>query len=165
MRTLTLALIVLLLPPGCVSRPMRPGTITYIRVVQSENPAGPGTIVIEPSGTTATVPATYKPPDAPKAPTPAQNALGGLVWLGGALIVLGGLGVALRFLPWTAAFGAVIPIGASVMVALGGGLLIAFATVLARSPWWVIWLGVAGVVVIGLIVAMRDNWKLLKKAA
>ena len=162
MRLWTLIPIVAILG-GCVSRPMKPGTITYIRVVQSESPAGPGTVVIGPAGVEASVPASHKPPDAPKPPTPTARALGGLVWLGGAILALGVVGVGLRFLPWTGAFGAMIPIGLSVAVGLAGALLIALATVLASAPWWVVGLCVGGVVVVGLAVAMRDNWKLLKR--
>ena len=159
-----LPLAILVCVAGCCEpRPIEPGTITYIRVEQSENPAGPGTLVISPGKTEATVEATYKPPDAPKPPTPAAKALGGLVWMGGALVVLGLLGLALRFIPWTATVGKVVPIGLSIVVALSGGLLIALATVLSSTPWWVVGLCVLGVVVVGVIVAARDNWKLLKR--
>ena len=139
------------------------GSVTYVRVVQSENPAGQGTIVIEPERAEMSTPPTYQPPEAPKAASPAQKALGGLVWFGGALVVLGVLGIALRFLPWTAAIGRVVPIGLSVVVGLAGVLLIALSTVLDSAPWWAIGLCVAGVVGVGIFVAMRDNWKLLKR--
>lgn len=132
-------------------------------VVQPENPAAAGTVQSGPEGTTVTIPPSYKPADPPAPATPAEKALGGLVWLGAALVVLGVLGVGLRFLPWTAAVGAVVPIGVSVLVALSGGLLIAYATVLATAPWWVTGLCIAGVVAIGFLVAMRDNSKLLAR--
>jgi len=89
--------------------------------------------------------------------------LGGLVWLGGAILALGVIGVALRFIPWTSAVGKVVPIGLSVAVALAGGVLIAYATVLSKAPWWATWASVAGVIVVGVLVAMRDNWMLLKR--
>ena len=162
MRVWTLIPIVAMLY-GCSDRPMKPGTITYIRVVQSESPAGPGTVVIGPAGVEASVPASHKPPDAPKPPTPTARALGGLVWLGGAILALGVVGVGLRFLPWTAAVGKIVPIGLSVGVALAGVVVIAVPVVLSKAPWWATWASVAGVIAVGALVAMRDNWKLLKR--
>lgn len=155
--------VVVILPQAAAVPTALDETHEESQVVQPENPAAAGTVQSGPEGTTVTIPPSYKPADPPAPATPAEKALGGLVWLGAALVVLGVLGVGLRFLPWTAALGAVVPIGVSVLVALSGGLLIAYATVLATAPWWVTGLCIAGVVAIGFLVAMRDNWKLLAR--
>lgn len=141
-------------------------TSQQTRIVQPENPAAGATLAIGNEQTTATVPPAYKPAAParlPGADTPTEKALGGLVWVGGGLILLGVAGMALRFLPWTAGLGAVVPIGISVLIALAGGLLVAFATVLAAAPWWVIGLCIAAVVLVGFLVAMRDNLLKLSK--
>ena len=161
MRLWTLIPIVAMLC-GCSDRPMRPGTITYIHVVQPDNPAERATIVVG-EKVIASVPPAYKPPLAPLAPTPTANALGGLVWAGGALVVLGALGVGLRFIPWTAAFGRILPLGLSVTFGLVGVFLIAFTSMLSRMPWWVIWISGGVIVVVGLIFATGNNWKLYRK--
>ncbi len=132
--------------------------LSQTAVIQPENPAGAATLTV--GDASAVSPATYKPPirtGAVGSGSPTDRALGGLVWVGGALVLLGLVGVGLRLLPWTAGFGAVVPIGLCVLLGLGGGLLIALATVLAAAPWWMVGLCIAGVVAVGLYMAMRDN--------
>jgi hypothetical protein len=152
--------LVVMLPQGVVPASFEQ-THEESQLLQPQNPADVATLSSGTQGMTMTIPPSYKPADLPTSPTPAQKALGGLIWLGGALVVLGTLGVTLRFLPWTSTLGAVVPIGVSVLVALSGGLLIAYATVLATAPWWVTGVCIAGVVAIGFWVALRDNFKLL----
>lgn len=158
------AVSVQVIPPG-------PDSATVIEneeylIEQPENPAGEASL--ERGKSRAVIPNSYPPPAAPAAPTPTARALGGLVWLGGLLLVLGVLGTALRlaagplslFFP-ALAFLKAVPLGLSVGVALSGVLLIAVATVLAASPWWVLLICVLAVVGISLMVAFWDNVKKL----
>ncbi|MCC7350219.1 MAG: hypothetical protein IT446_06585 [Phycisphaerales bacterium] len=127
-------------------------------LTQPTNPASEATIVTP--ALTASIPAsrTGPPPS-----TPVDRAMGGMVYIGSALLLLGVAGVALRWLPFS--FGRVIPLGVSIMIALSGGLLIAYASLLDQAPWWVIALAVGAVVAIGGWFALRDNLKLTRAAA
>ena len=157
-------------PPVCPvwpgTGPSRPSEVTVrverheASVTQPESPQAPA--VIDMGAGKVTIPASYAPGTGdPAPPTPAAKAVGYLVWLGGGLVVLGMLGVALRFLPWTAAVGAVVPIGLSVGVALAGLFLIAFSLWLSAAPMWLIGVCVGVVVLVAVLVATRDNWKKL----
>lgn len=126
-------------------------------VTQPTNPASEATIATP--ALTASIPASRMGP-APA--TPVDRAMGGMVYLGSTLLLLGVAGVTLRWLPFS--FGRVIPLGVSIMIALSGGLLIAYASILDQAPWWVIALAVGTVVATGVWFALRDNLKLTRAA-
>lgn len=184
MRQLSLLLCGLLCA-GCLgraARPMEPGTITHEKegqdIVTTALPGGAMLVLVSapnresthvrqpqnPDGAArlsagdmrAEIPAAATPAGPP---TPAARALGGLVWLGAIMIVIGAAGVGMRWFAW----GRVVPVGLSVAIGVVGGIIVLFATVLSATPWWVMALALGGAVTVALIVAARDNWQLLNK--
>jgi hypothetical protein len=115
--------------------------------------------VLETTSRPATGGVTWHYGPVPVPPTPAQKALGLMVLGGAILCLIGGAGMALRWLPWTAAWANVVPIGVSVIVFLLGVCGIAFGTFLSSAPWWAQGLCVAGAIALGYYVATRDNVK------
>lgn len=134
--------------------------VEQTRVVQPENASGGATMDASAKGTRASIPASYK---LSGPATPTQVALGGLVWLGAILVSVGAIGMGLRLSPWS--FGKIVPVGVSVLIAAAGGLLIAYATVLASAPWWLTALCIGAVITLGVVIAVRDNWKKLQPVA
>lgn len=156
-------------PPYPTSQPT-PATVTTSRekttVVQPENPKAAATVRQEDGQTVATIPGAYEPPEPPglpPTPSPADEALGGLVWLGGILAAVGTALTALRFIPGAAGgIFALVPAGLSVGIAGAGALLLAFAETWAEMPTWQKIAAIVVVVGTAFAVAFRDN---IKKAA
>jgi len=128
-----------------------------IRVLQPTNPAGIASLKTD--RLTATLPPSRS---GPLPATPADRAIGGMVWLGAMLLLGGAVGVGLRFLPF--AFGKLVPIGISMLIGSVGAVMIAYATVLDHAPWWATGLALALAVTAAVWVAWRDNRKKTQSA-
>jgi len=131
-----------------------------VTATSPENPAGVTDMSVSAKGDAkASAPASHKQL-APAGPSQADKAVGALVWLGGILFVVGVIGVGLRLAsgltPWLM-WAAVIPIGLSVSVALGGLGLIVVMLWLDSAPTWQKGLIVLGAVAVGVVFAFGDN--------
>lgn len=87
--------------------------------------------------------------DQPPVPTPAQRATGYLVWVAGAMTLLGALGWGLRLIP---VVGAWLPAGVPALLTLAGaGSLVFFLWLDQASPWLLLGFLLAGAAVAYLI--------------
>jgi len=123
-----------------------------VRVLQPANPAGVASLKTD--IVTASIPPSR---GGPLPATPADRAIGGMVWLGAVLLLGGAAGGGLRFLPF--AFGRLVPIGISLLIGSTGAVMIAYAIVLDQAPWQVTGLAVTIAVAAAVWVAWRDNRK------
>lgn len=157
---LTIAIVMALLLIGCgsgsiaVTRP--DGTV--VEVTQPPKAIAPATLAWGQTESTGTNGApsrseslTIGTGEASAPPSPAQTALGNLVWLGAALLVAGALIVFvpyLQFIPRDFGF---------VLMALGGGMIV-LPTILDRYLTWILLGGLAYLLVRSGMLAKGLDW-------
>jgi hypothetical protein len=140
-------------------------TTTETTVTQPENAASSARLDTQADGERLNVvippaaePAT--PPEAPKPPSPAEERMGDLVFIGGIMSAVGMVLLVLRIVPAFTGWGAIfrlVPAGLSTALTATGVALATFAdTWSTLTPAWKV--GIVGsIALVSFIVAFRDN--------
>lgn len=121
-------------------------------IQQSESPSAPATLALE------GVKASVGPSDVPRAASPTEIALGGLVWLWAGMIVFGVASLIFRaYLP-------IWPAWAGPMLIVAGVGMLVVSSFIDRAPWWATGAVILSAIAAGFIVSVLDNRRKLAAA-